>query len=68
MTIDLVAPHERSLVRLATPYLEVETKSSSSLDRTIMRKLAQTTLAAKRKKPKTSSLVPSRGRHPDSTA
>ena len=36
-TIDPVAPKERSLIRVATPYLEVETQSISSLERTIMR-------------------------------
>ena len=52
MTIDSVAPSERSLVRFATPYLKVETQSTSSLERTIVRELAQATLAAKRKKRK----------------
>jgi hypothetical protein len=41
MTIDSVAPSERSLVRFATPYLEVETQSISSLERTIMREQAR---------------------------
>jgi hypothetical protein len=52
MTIDSVAPSERSLVRFATPYLKVETQSISSLERTIVRELAQARLAAKRKKRK----------------
>jgi hypothetical protein len=39
-------------VRFATPYLEVETQSSSSLERAIVRELAQARLAAKRKKRK----------------
>jgi len=37
MTVDSVAPNQRSLVRAVTPYLEVETQSISSLERTIMR-------------------------------
>jgi len=52
MTIDSVAPSERSLVRFARPYLEVETQSISSLERTIVRELAQASHAAKRKKRK----------------
>ena len=52
MTLDSVAPSERSLVRFATPYLEVETQSIYSLERTIVRELAQARLAAKRKKRK----------------
>jgi hypothetical protein len=52
MTIVSVAPSERSLVRFATPYLEVETQSSSSLERTIVRELAQASHPAKRKKRK----------------
>jgi hypothetical protein len=52
MTVDSVAPSERSLVPFATPYLEVETPSISSLERTIVRELAQARLAAKRKKRK----------------
>jgi hypothetical protein len=52
MTVDSVAPSERSLVPFATPYLEVETQSISSLERTIVRELAQARLAAKRKKRK----------------
>ena len=52
MTIDSVAPSERSLVRFATPYLEVETQSFSSLERTIARELAQASHATKRKKRK----------------
>jgi hypothetical protein len=43
---------ERSPIRFATPYLEVETQSSSSLGRTIMRELAQASQLAKRKKRK----------------
>ena len=52
MTTDSVTPSERSLVRFATPYLEVETQSMYSLERTIVRELAQARLAAKRKKRK----------------
>jgi hypothetical protein len=52
MTIVSVAPSERSPVRFATPYLKVETQSSSSLERAIVRELAQARLAAKRKKRK----------------
>ena len=48
----IVAPSERSLVRFATPYLEVETRPTSSLERTIGQELAQAGLAAKRKKRK----------------
>jgi hypothetical protein len=43
---------ERSPVRSATPYLEVETSSISSLERTIERQLAEARLAAKRAKRK----------------
>jgi|NGEPerStandDraft_6_1074524.scaffolds.fasta_scaffold232851_1 hypothetical protein len=50
MTIAPVAPSERSLVCFATPYLEVETQSISSLERTIVRELAQASHAAQRKK------------------
>ena len=39
-------------VRFATPYLEVETQSTSSLERAIKRELAQARLADKRKKRK----------------
>ena len=49
MTIDPVAPPEPSLVRFATPYLEVETPLPSSLERTIRRELAQASHAARRK-------------------
>ena len=52
MTVDSVAPSERSPVRFATPYLEVETQSIYSMERTIVRELAQARLAAKRKKRK----------------
>ena len=52
MTTDSVTPRERSPVRFATPYLEVETQSIYSLERTIVRELAQARLAAKRKKRK----------------
>jgi hypothetical protein len=52
MTIDSVAPSERSPVRFATPYLEVETRSISSLERATVRELAQARLAAMRKKRK----------------
>jgi hypothetical protein len=49
MTTDSVAPSQRSLVRAVTPYLEVETQSISSLERTIVPELAQASHAAKRK-------------------
>jgi hypothetical protein len=52
MTIASVAPSERSLVCFATPYLEVEMRSISSLERTIVGELAQASHAAKRKKRK----------------
>jgi hypothetical protein len=54
MTIDPIAPGERSLVRFATPYLEVEARSTSSLERAIRRELAQARLVAKRRKRKNS--------------
>jgi hypothetical protein len=50
MTIDPVALSEPSLVRFATPYLEVEKQSISSLERTIRRELAQVSHAASRKR------------------
>jgi hypothetical protein len=50
MTTGPVAPSERSLVRFATPYLEVETRPTSSRERTNGRGLAQARLAAKRNK------------------
>ena len=52
MTIDSVAPSERNLVLFAAPYLEVESQPISSLERTIVRELAQASHAAKRKKRK----------------
>jgi hypothetical protein len=52
MTIDSVAPSERSLIHFATPYLEVEAQSVSSLERTIVRELAEASHTAKRKKRK----------------
>jgi hypothetical protein len=52
MTIEPVAPSERSLVRAVTPYLEVETQSISSLERMIVPELAQGSHATKRKKRK----------------
>jgi hypothetical protein len=52
MTVDSVAPSERSLIHFSTPYLEVETQSISSLERTIVRELAQASHAAKRKERK----------------
>jgi hypothetical protein len=52
MTIDSAAPSERSQVRFATPHLEVEMQSISSLGRTIVRELAQASHAAKRKERK----------------
>jgi hypothetical protein len=53
MTIGSVAPRERSAVRFATPYLEVERESTYSLERTIVRELAQASHAAKRKEQRT---------------
>jgi hypothetical protein len=52
MTINSVAPSERSPIHFSTPYLEVETQSISSLERTIVRELAQASHAAKRKERK----------------
>ena len=52
MTIAPAARRKRSPVRFATPYLEVERRPTSSLERTIMRELAQANHAVKRKKPK----------------
>jgi hypothetical protein len=52
MTIELVAPSERSLVRAVTRYLEVETQSISSLEGGIVPELAQGGHATKRKKRK----------------
>ncbi len=52
MTTDSVAPSQRSLVRAVTPYLEVETRSIPSLERTIVPELAQASHATKRKKRK----------------
>ena len=46
MTVNSVAPSERSLIHFSTPYLEVETQSISSLERTIVRELAQASHAA----------------------
>ncbi|MGA2322028.1 MAG: hypothetical protein ABSG95_15060 [Solirubrobacteraceae bacterium] len=46
MTIDTAAPSGPSLVRFATPHLEVETQPTSSLERTIRRELAQVNPAA----------------------
>jgi hypothetical protein len=43
---------ERSLVRFATPYLEVETRSVSSMERAIRRELAQASHTANRNKRK----------------
>jgi len=60
MSIDSVAPSERSLVRSVTPYLEVEMQSISSLERTIARELAQASHATKRKKRKASSSIQTR--------
>jgi hypothetical protein len=50
MTIDPVLPSEPSLVRFATPYLEVERLSISSLERTVPRELAQVGRAARSKR------------------
>jgi hypothetical protein len=47
---DMTMDTQRSLVRFATPYLEVETRSTSSLERTIVRELAQASHAATRKR------------------
>jgi hypothetical protein len=58
MTIDSGAPSEGSLVRFATPYLEVETQSISSLERAIVRELAQARLAAKRRKRRGGAISP----------
>jgi hypothetical protein len=52
MTVDSAPQASEGLVPLATPYLEVETQSISSPERTIVRELAQARLAAKRKKRK----------------
>jgi hypothetical protein len=52
MTIDPVASSKRSPVRFATPYLQVERRPTSSLERMIRRELAQASHAAKSKKPK----------------
>ncbi len=52
MTIDSAAPSERSLIHFSTPYLEVETQSISSLERTIVRELAQASHAANNKRRK----------------
>jgi hypothetical protein len=49
MTTDSVASSERSLIHFSTPYLEVETQSISSLERAIVRELAQASHIAKRK-------------------
>ena len=46
-------------IRFATPYLELETRSISSLERTFVRELAQATLAAERKKRKKGGNQPS---------
>ena len=50
MTIYPVVPSEPSLVRFATPYLEVERESISSLERAFMRELAQARRPARRKR------------------
>ncbi len=50
MTIYPLAPSEPSLVRFATPYLEVERQSISSLERTIRQELAQASHAARGKR------------------
>jgi hypothetical protein len=50
---------EQSLVRLATPYLEVETWSTSLVEDTIGRHLASARLAAKRTKRKGGDQPPS---------
>lgn len=48
MTVDPVAFKDRGIVRFATPYTEIETQPTSSLERMIVRELAQARLAAKR--------------------
>ena len=50
MTIDPVAPSEPSPVRFATQYLEVERQSISSLERAVLRELAQVSRAPRRKR------------------
>jgi hypothetical protein len=50
MTKEATARGERSLIRFATPYLEVETRPTPSLERTILRELAQSSHAARREK------------------
>jgi len=47
MTVDPITRSERTLIRLATPYLEVETRPTSSLERTILQELARTSHAAR---------------------
>lgn len=49
MTIHRVAPSKASRVRLATPYLEVETRPTSSAERAIGQEQAQVRQAARRK-------------------
>jgi hypothetical protein len=48
-TIDRVAPSNANRVRFATPYLEVETQPTASLERAIQRELAQVSHATRRK-------------------
>jgi hypothetical protein len=49
MTIARVAPSKAGPVRLATPYLEVEARSTSSLERAIRRELAPISHATRKK-------------------
>jgi hypothetical protein len=55
----MTTDRKRGPIRFATPYLELETRSISSLERTFVRELAQATLAAKRKKRKKGGNQPS---------
>jgi hypothetical protein len=64
MSINPVPRSERSSSDFATPYLELETQSISSLERTIMRELAQASHAAQRMKRKGGSEPASAGTSP----
>lgn len=50
MTVDPVAPSELGPIRVATPYLEVERQSISSLEPTAPRELAHAHRPARRKR------------------
>jgi hypothetical protein len=52
VTKEATARGERRPIRFATPYLEVEKLPISSLERTILRELAQASHAARREKGK----------------